>query len=741
MTAQLQLEAPPKNDGPEPLSDDELRKIIESEIRQSINHATSQIANEQQAALEYYEGRPFGNEVAGSSEVVLRDVAETIDWALPAIMRAFFYTQEVVRYEDLTPESEAAGHGRRMTQVVNEIFRERLHGFRVVYDWAKAGLLEKFATVKFWVETVRELEAVESAVLSAEQLVMLAADADVELFEGEEQQDDQYSVRWKRWKTYPRLRLETVPPEEFLVSYRAKRLDQQVDFVAQRRQITRSELHSLGVPWDVVDEIPESTSAAPLDGREVSRNNTELTAYTGMSRTDRASQAVTIIESYIRVDVDGDGYAEQRRVWTGGEYATNMIQHDYVQGHGFAGWTPIPSPHKLYGRDYADVVSDLQRIRSTLARQLLDNIYRMNNARHVLIEGEVDLESYLDTAPGAAVIATSRDAVEALETPPLGGAALDALKYFESVREQRTGVHPYSQESYAAGQNQTASGASQIFEAAMAQIQLLCQIFAESGLRDLFEIIPRAMKQAGIGPGKIKVGTAWIDYNPQEWPDDIRCSIQVGLSPGQTEQRIQRLLLIMGLQKEALAGFGPGYMVTPEQLYHTADRIVEQAGFQNPGAFFTSPEGKQMPQQPPSPDEIKANAEAKDKQDTSVLALSKLEFEREKEAKQTDRLEVEAQRENARELERIAMEERVAKYSADRQYEAALIQQEAQLAQAKATASAGAAAAEGARANTSKIDAVLAEISARLAKLEAPRATKKTITKTGAGYTIEEHPE
>lgn len=694
MTTPYPLDSPEKNEGPEPLSDDELRKIIETEIRQAINHSTSQIANEQQTALEYYEGRPFGNEVPGSSEVVLRDVAETIDWALPAIMRAFFYTQEVVRYEDLSPESEMAGHGRRMTQVVNEIFRERLHGFRVVYDWAKAGLLEKFATVKFWVEHVREPMIESAQGLSAEQLVVLAAQEDVELFEATAQGEapfETYDVRWKRWRVYPRLRLETVPPEEFLISKRAKRLDQQVDFVAQRRQITRSELCSLGVPWEVADELPSSSSSAPMDGREVSRNDEELSAYTDASRTDRASQEVTLIESYIRVDVDGDGFAEQRQVWTGGEYATNMIRHDYIQGHGFAGWTPIPSPHKLYGRDYADVVSDLQRIRSTLARQILDNIYRMNNARHKVIEGEVDLESYLDTAPGAPVIVERMESIEALETPPLGSAALEALQYFEKVREQRTGIHPYSQEVYAAGQNQTAQGVSQVFEAAMAQIQLLCQIFAESGLRDLFEIIPRAMKQAGMGPGKIKVGNDWIDYDPQAWPDDFRVSVQVGLSPGQTEQRLQRLLLILGLQKESLAGFGPGYMVTPEQLYHTAERIVEQAGFLSAGAFFLSPAGKEMPQQPPSPEEVTAQSEAQTKQSQRALELSRLEFDREKEAKQTARLEMEGQREHEREMARIAMEERVRRYATDRQYEAALLQQQVTLVKPQGGGGEGAA--------------------------------------------------
>jgi hypothetical protein len=684
---------------PEPLDDTELRAILESEMRDAVNHSTSQIANDQEKAIEYYEGRPFGNEVEGSSQVVLRDVAETIDWAMPSLMRAFFFTSEIVRYEDMTPESEAAGYGRRMSQVVNEIFRQQLRGFPVVYAWAKAGLLERFATVKFWVEHVREPQIESGDGLTAEQLVMLTADKDVELIEATEvptgaidmatgQPASVFSVRWKRWKTFPRLRLETVPPEEFLCCRDATRLDQQIRFVAHQKKVTRSELFSLGIPWDLVADI-STTSSAGDDARKITRDESEGPDFGISSRKDKASQKVTFTEAYMRVDYDGDGYSELRRVWSGGEGSQTILDHDYAPMHGFCGWTPIPMPHKLYGRGYADIVSDLQEIRSTLARQLLDNVYRMNNARHAIVAEDVDLDSYLDTNAGAPVLVDRIDAIQPLPVPALPTWSFDALSYFEKVREQRTGIHPYSQESYSDGQNQTASGISQVFEAAMAQVQLLCQVFAETGLRDLFTIIPKAMKAAGMGPGQIKVGDEWISYDPQQWPDEMRVSVQVGLSPGQTEQRIQRLMMIAGLQKEALAGYGDGYMCTPDQLYHTAERIVEQCGYQNPLAFFLDPTGKPVPQQPPSPDEIKAQTEAQDKQSGAALDLSKLEFDRQREARQEARLERDSIRQHERELEKIAATERAQRYTADRQYEAAMAQVQERAAEAAAGAREG----------------------------------------------------
>lgn len=713
---------------PEPLTDDELRGIVAQEIESAINHSTSEIAQRQQRALEYYRGDLFGNEVPGHSKVVLRDVAETVDWALPALMRAMFQTSEIVRYEDTTPESEMAGHGARMTKVINDIFRNKLRGLRLSHDWAKAGLLEEFSAVKFWIDRLREptIPQIREGV-PVDVLAELDSMPDVEILEATPRDDGLFDVKLKSWRTFFRMNLKLMPPEEFLISSRETCLDQSVSFVAHQRQMTRSDLYSLQIPWDMIARLSPSNVRAE-DGRAVARQEDNGPDLSITNRRDKASQTVNVCESYIRVDYDGDGYSELRRVLTGGDNAQVLLDHDYAPMHGFAGWTPIPMPHQLYGQGYFVKVSDLQEIRSTLARQLLDNIYRMNHARHAIVEGEVDMDSYLDTAAGAPVMVERQESIAPLATPALPPWSFEALSYFEKVREQRTGIHPYSQESYAAGQNQTAQGVSTVFEAAMAQVQLLCQMFG-SGLEDLFRIIPRMMRAAGMGPDRIKVGDEWIDYNPQEWPDEMRVSVQVGLSPGQTEQRIQRLMLILGLQEKALALGGPGYMVTPEQFFATAVRIVEQSGFQNPGAFFTSPQGKPIPQTPPPPEQIKVETEAKDKQAMRALDLSKLEMDREHKREQEGRLEREAQEKYRVERENIAATERAQRYSADRQFEAALLQQQAQLAEAKATATATATAEAQKAGDTSQINAALAEISGRLGKLEEPKPRKRKVVK------------
>lgn len=669
---------------PKGLTDEELRSILETEIRQSINHETGEIAIAQEKAIEYYEGRPFGNEVEGSSQVVLRDMAETVDWAMPAIMRAFFYTSETVRYEDATPDSEAQGHGGRMTRVVNEFFRQKLGGFRFVFDWAKAGLMERLAAAKFCVESVREPLIEHHRAVGEDSLVQLLEswrDEDVEILDQSESvqvvpsdvgpvEVPVFELRVKIWREFKRPRLETLPPEEFLCSRRAKRLDEQIPFAAHRKVMRKSDLHSLGVPWETVEGLQGSRSRMDYDGRTVTRHEDEDTRWTAGSRSDPASQEVTVTESFLLVDYDGDGFSERRRVLSAGDDTQTILGHDYAPLVPIVGWTPIPMPHKLYGRSYYDVTRDLQEIRSTLARQLLDNIYRMNHARHKVRVESVDLDSYLDTAPGAPVLVDEMDAIEPLQVPALPPWAFEALSYFEKVREQRTGIHPYSQEVYAAGQNQTAQGVSQVFEAAMAQVQLLTQMLG-AGLEDLFRLIPRVMKHAGMGPDRIRVGDEWIEYNPQEWPDEMRVSVQVGLSPGQTEQRIQRLLLLLGLQKEAMSQTGDGFMVSWDQIFQTGVRIVEQSGFASAGAFFSSPAGKQPPEPPPDPKAIEMEAKGRDMQSARTLELAKLEWEKERERAQQARLEREAEREHERELLRIQMQEETARYTADQQLKAA----------------------------------------------------------------------
>jgi hypothetical protein len=88
------------------MTESELKAILSAEIADSIGHIGGELSEQRRKALDYYLGQPFGNEIEGRSKVVSTDVADTIEWILPSLLRIFTAGDDVVRYEPTGPEDE-----------------------------------------------------------------------------------------------------------------------------------------------------------------------------------------------------------------------------------------------------------------------------------------------------------------------------------------------------------------------------------------------------------------------------------------------------------------------------------------------------------------------------------------------------------------------------------------------------------------------------------------------------------
>ena len=76
-------------------------------------------------------------------------------------------------------------------------------------------------------------------------------------------------------------------------------------------------------------------------------------------------------------------------------------------------------PHKFYGLSVYDIISDLQLIKTTLMRNLLDNMYLTNNGRYQVVEGQANLDDLMTSRPGGIVRVRTPGAVTPLQTPQL----------------------------------------------------------------------------------------------------------------------------------------------------------------------------------------------------------------------------------------------------------------------------------------------------------------------------------
>jgi hypothetical protein len=186
------------------------------------------------------------------------------------------------------------------------------------------------------------------------------------------------------------VQVENVPPEEFIISKKARKMADS-PFVAHRRIISRGDLIAMGFDKDVVEGLPIGDTLTYNPERVIRYEQSEQPE--DNQSLDPAMQDIEVYECYIRADMDDDGIAELRQVFYAGNEILSEEETDYVP---FYSICPIPIPHKFFGQSFADRTTDIQLIKTTILRQMLDNLYLTNNARVVAVEGQVNLDDLAD---------------------------------------------------------------------------------------------------------------------------------------------------------------------------------------------------------------------------------------------------------------------------------------------------------------------------------------------------------
>jgi hypothetical protein len=592
------------------MSEDELLGILEAEKDDAVGYYDSDIAHEQEDALKYYFGRPFGDEVEGRSSVVSRDVAETVDWLMPDLMRIFIQGDDAVQYEPVTQADEQ--YAKQATLYANYVFYSDNPGQQILSDFAFDGLVQKLGVVRVdWEEPVFGAKETYTG-LSVMQVQALEAAPNVELIEAEQEPTQdvmsypdgfQYSVTIRKKPETGRIKAAAIPPEEFLIARQSIDVDS-ARYVAHRARKTVSELVEMYPDRkDEIDGLPTDDHDDTLDTREYERFKDEAyqTRY-GPNLRNTSTREVIFMDEYVRVDYDGDGFAELRNIKRAGDV---VFENEEVSYNPFAAWCPIRVAHKLYGLSLADQTMDIQRIKSVLYRAALDSTYLSVNPRTVVNETQVNLNDLLDVRQGGIIRAKGSPAevVMPFQVQNQSPEALAMLEYTDQEREGRTGVTRNAQGLDPDSLNKTATGIQLMQNAASARKELIARQLA-MGVETLFRKILKTLVAHQDGPRSVKLGSDWVEVDPRSWNADMRVVVHVGLGSGSREAQLSYLNIIKQTQEQILLTLGPeNPLVGLPQYFNTLSRMVEAAGFRSPEAFFTDPTmpenaEKRAPQQP-----------------------------------------------------------------------------------------------------------------------------------------------
>lgn len=610
------------------MADEDFQGAVKAAIADAVDYIDSGIAPERKRAQEYYNGEPFGNEEEGRSQVVMTEVRDVILAMMPSLLRVFTASEAPVEFAPRTAAKVA--EAEQATDYVSYVFMEDNPGFTILHSAFKDALKSKIGVFKWYTTTKTVVSELSYSGLDQAAIAILEQDPEIEITgltpttTGETDPMTGvliqfYDVELVRRVEEKRQVVECLPPEEFIIARNARDIDY-ADLVGHRSLKTLSELVEMGHDAEDIREHGNTSSGFQINTEASTRNPYLQNTLRGSVEhsSDPAMTRYEYIESYIRLDKDGDGIAELRRVCTIGE-ACYVLHDEVVEDVKFAAICPDPESHMVIGSSMADQVMDLQLIKSNIMRNTLDSLAQSIHGREGVVEGKVNMDDVLNVEMGAVVRMTEPGMIQDLSKPFVGQAAMPVLAYIDDIRASRTGMSKASQGlDPDVLQSTTKAAVTATMSAAQERLEMVARIFAETGVKRLFKGLLKEICRNQDRPRMIRLRNQWVEVDPRAWDADMDVVVNVGLGTGSIEQKIQLLTMVNNDQKEILTTLGLNNpLVDLKQFRDTKAKILELSGLKDASRYYKeiTPEALQQAAQPPQqpqsdPTQLLAQVEA-----------------------------------------------------------------------------------------------------------------------------------
>jgi hypothetical protein len=561
-------------------------------------------------AIKYYLGEPFGNEIEGRSQVVSRDVADTIEWIKPSLMRIFAGGDQICKFDPIGEEDVDAA--QQESDYVDFVVQKKNPWFTISYEWFTDALMTRNAYAMAYWEEKEEPVIERYSGLTDDQLALIGMDTAVQIIahrgyvapvtiqgpQGPQQVPlSLHDVEVRRKKNYGCAKICVLPPERCLVASENRSVCiRESEFFEYWEYKTISQLRSDGfeVDDDLSDSGGEGLERTLIDQ---SRDVTAGTVLLGeqATRVDPAMRRVKVRMVWIRHDYNEDGISEHRYCVVVG---STFLVNQEVSSIPVACIVPTPMPHRHIGLSVHDAVQDLQLIKSAMLRQVVDNTYLANNGRYGVDKNKVNLDDMMVSRPGG-VVRTEGPPGEAIlpfTHPQTASQGIEVLSYLDSIRQYRTGTQqPF------VGPDQIDSDAmpgtvDQLTAAASQRVELIARVLAE-GVKDLVHIVHEITLTNATAQDKVQLRGKWVSVDPRQWKKRSDMTLTVGFGVSNQRRHIASLQQMLVYAEKAI----PYGLTDLKKIYNMLAELTKAMGFPGADRFWTEPKDGAMPQPPQDP--------------------------------------------------------------------------------------------------------------------------------------------
>lgn len=523
-----------------------------------------------------------------TSSLVSTDVADTIEWALPSLMKVFTGSDEVITVAGVTEEDDQNAEVMQ-SLLVYQLQRQNKF-FPILYNWMKDALITGMGIIKcYWERT--EGYTPETAQLNADALKLLTqTGVEITNVEGPDIMGD-FTVTWNSpyyIKNSPKL--ENILVSEFLYSPDAKNLED-ANFVAHRKKVTMSHLRQKereGIYANVDMVHPDNGPVSWITDQVEDVIGDHYTPLHN-NQQDKAREEVTIYECYTKIDFNNDGILEDMIITIAGDVILRA-EPNYMGRHPFFSISPTKDPHRIWvKRSYAELIGELQDMKVALTRQIVQNIALTNDPKMILAEDSINISDYIE---GRKVIrkkpgSNMGDVAMPMPVNQLSPQTFQFLEYLEGQKENRTGITRYNQGLDANSLNKTATGISAILGQSAQRLELVARMFAETGISELFRFMVSLNQKFVDQDTVIRLTNKQLRISPDDLNGNFDLVVNAGISISTKESTIMTLqTMLTALMQTQAAGIP---IVTPQNIYNLFKKWIESAGFKNYNDYVTDP--------------------------------------------------------------------------------------------------------------------------------------------------------
>ena len=576
-----------------------MAKLTESELVAACRYQSSMAAGSETSAdeltasrtnaLKYYKGSQRGDEIEGESAVISMDVADTVH-AMLAQMMTVFKSDTVANFEAENEQDE--DQARTEADFCNYQIMEKNNGYILFQTALKDAMLSKNAVAKVYVDKNEDIQKEKYRGLTELELMeVMQPTAENQIVDVTKFDEKTGDINLKRVTTKRKLVVDPVPPENFKTSTNLRSpFIQDTEYCSEKFWRTRSELIEMGFDAKMVMDLPRAGTDTKVDSIERNQIQDEQ----NFSTTRPEMEICELEEHYIRVDYDGDGIAELRKVLT---CESHMLETEEVPCIPYACGVIILMGHRFYGLSIYDLLHYLQDSKTMFLRQWHNNAYTSNHNTTDVIEDQVEMEDFTNGRSSAIRRVETLDSCRSNPINDIGPSMQIALDYLDKIRTERIGsALDFQTQQVNTPHNVGDSGVNTLM-ANLEQISAwMIGTFSETFVTQLYLLVHKFLKLYFPQGMQAKIAGDWAQTNPQQWLDRDQVNISVGLTKSERINQQVALEKIIAKQQELILGGQNGVLADIDGYHRALLDHARMSGIDHPEKYWINPSSKKAQQ-------------------------------------------------------------------------------------------------------------------------------------------------